>query len=247
MSFDDLAARLRARQRASGNHAAPPNFEELYVLRARTLGVLIRDAREAAGLAVDALAPQVGVSADVLGSWEYGQSMPSLGQLELISYVLEVPVHHFWGSDLLQQARQRRPVDPHEYSALRDRLIGAQLRAAREAARLTPEQLAEQAGLAPGNVLAYEWGQRPIPLPVLVTLAAVCGVGLAHFLEHGNRVGEYLELQADLDRFHALPEDVRAFVSAPTNQPYLELAMRLARMDSDALRGIAEAILEITL
>jgi len=247
MSFDDIAARLRARQSASGNHASPPNFEELYLLRARILGVLIRDARTAAGLDVDELAAQVGVSPDLLAAWEYGQSLPSLAQVELLSYALEVPVNHFWGSDLLQQARQRRPVDPHEYTLLRDRLIGAQLRAAREAAGLTPEQLAEQAGVAPGNIAAYEWGQRPIPLPVLVTLAAACGVGLAHFLEHGNRVGEYLALQADLERFHALPEDVRAFVSTPSNQPYLELAMRLARMDSDSLRAIAEAILEITL
>ena len=34
---------------------------------------------------------------------------------------------------------------------------------------------------------------------------------------------------------------------SPTNQPYLDLVMKLAAMEGSRLRGIAEAILDITL
>ena len=42
-------------------------------------------------------------------------------------------------------------------------------------------------------------------------------------------------------------EELRAFVSKPSNIPFLELAMKLSKMDAKKLRDIAESILEITL
>jgi hypothetical protein len=44
-----------------------------------------------------------------------------------------------------------------------------------------------------------------------------------------------------------MPEAMRHFVSVPVNQSYIELAMRLSQMGTGELRGIAEAILNITL
>jgi transcriptional regulator with XRE-family HTH domain len=248
MSFDDIAARLRkhADEKAE-QRQAPPNFEELYLLRARILGVLIRDARQAAGMSPEDCAAQVNVSVAVLDSWELGKVMPSLPQIELLAYALGVPISHFWGTATLLERDTRQDVDVDEYITLRNHLIGALLRAAREQANLTPEQLAADAGISPANVTAYELGQRPVPTPVLSTLASICRVNLSYFLENGNKVGSFLLLQEDLKNFSALAPEIRRFVASPTNQPYVELAMKLAQMGTAELRGVAEALLEITL
>jgi transcriptional regulator with XRE-family HTH domain len=248
MSFDDIAARLRkhADEKAE-KQKAPTNFEELYLLRARILGVLIRDARQAAGISLDDCAVQINTPAATLEAWEFGQSMPSLPQVELLAYVLGVPISHFWGTSTLLERNVRQAVDTEEYVTLRNHLIGALLRAAREQANLTPEQLAAEAGIPPASISAYELGQRPIPTPVLATLASVCRVNLAYFLENGNKIGTFLMLQEDLKNFSALPSEVRRFVSSPTNQPYIDLARRLAQMGTSELRSVAEALLEITL
>ncbi|MBN1202963.1 MAG: transcriptional regulator [Anaerolineae bacterium] len=249
MSFSDIAARLR--QHADDKEqqaAAPQNFGEMYILRARILGVLIRDARQAAGLSLEDCASQIGAAADTLNAWELGQQMPGLPQLELLAYTLSVPISHFFGTETMQhQKTEQRKVQPGEYTILRGRLIGALLRGAREQQNLLPEQLANEAGLTPAHITAYELGQRPIPVPILVTLAGACHVNMSYFLEDGNRVGDFLALQEDLKRFADLPEGMRRFVSSPVNQPYLELAMRLSQMSTSELRGIAEAILNITL
>lgn len=249
MSFDDIAARLRkhADQKAEKKEVAPPNFEELYLLRARILGVLIRDARQAAGLTLEASAEQVGITPAALDSWELGTAMPSLPQVELLAYTLGVPISHFWGTSMLLERDVRQPVDIHEYITVRSHLIGALLRAAREQANLTPDQLAAEAGIPPGSISAYELGQRAIPTPILATLASACRVNLSFFLENGNKVGTFLMLQEDLRNFGELAPEVRRFVAAPTNQPYIELAMRLSQMETHELRTIAEALLEITL
>lgn len=248
MSFDDVAARLRKHSDKKGDRDdTPRDFEELYLLRARILGVLIRDARQAAGLSPEECAAQVGMAAERLTDWELGKAMPGMPEVELLAYVLNVPISHFWGTETLVQQAERQQIDVQEYVALRNRLIGALLRAAREDANLTPEQLAAEAGVPVGNIAAYELGSRAIPAPVLTSLASACRVTMSYFLEHGNRVGEFLALQEDLKTFTDLPPDVRRFVASPINQPYLELAMKLAQMGTGELRSIAESILEITL
>jgi transcriptional regulator with XRE-family HTH domain len=248
MSFDDIAARLRARAEAKAEEdRVPLDFEELYLLRARILGVLIRDARQAAQMSREQCAQQVGVAPDTLDSWELGQTMPSLPHIELLAYTLGVPISHFWGTDLMLTRSERQAVDLQEYVELRTRLIGALLRVARDQAHLTPDQLAADAAISTDQLAAYELGQRPIPTPVLATLASVCRVNLSYFLENGNKVGTFLMLQEDLKNFSELPDKVRHFVASPTNQPFIDLAMRLAGLRTAELRGVAEAILEITL
>lgn len=248
MSFSDIAARLRKHSdEKADQELAPRNFDELYLLRARILGVLIRDAREAAGLNVAESAAQVGVSENTFADWEFGKSMPSLPQLELLAYLLNVPISHFWGTETLRQQAERRQIPATDYVTLRGRIIGALLRAAREQQNLTPDQLAAEAGIPANHVAAYELGQRPIPMPVLTTLAHLCQVNVSYFLEDGSRVGEFLTLQEDLKHIVEMPEAMRHFIAAPVNQSYVELAMRLSQMSTSELRGIAEAILNITL
>jgi transcriptional regulator with XRE-family HTH domain len=239
--------RKHSDEKAENQSNAPRNFEELYVLRARILGVLIRDAREAAGLSQEQCATHIGVPVDTLSAWEFGKAAPSLPQLELLAYVLDVPISHFWGTETLLQQASARMIDYGEYVTLRGRLIGALLRSAREKRNMTPDQLAAEAGIPVSSVTAYELGQKPIPLSVLVTLAQSCNVNLSYFLEEGSRVGEFLTLQEDLKHLADMPENLRHFVASPVNQSYIELAMRLSQLSTPELRGIAESILSITL
>lgn len=247
MSFDDLAAKFRkhAKDQADEQGAAATNFKELHLVRARILGVLIRDARQAANISAETCAERAGVSADEFASWEMGSAMPSLPQLELIAYTVGLPLSHFWGTEMT--GKSDHGVNSDDYTQIRDRLIGAMLRAARENVKLTPAQLADAAGISEAEVGPYELGQRSIPTPVLVSLASACKVNMSYFVENGNRIGQFLILQEDLKLFTDMPEAMRKFVVQPVNQPYLELARKLSEMGTSELRSIATSILDITL
>ena len=251
MSFSDVASRMRRksddRSGKEQQQDAPRDFNELYLLRARILGVLVRDARQATDLSIAQCAKLIDVPAERLERWELGKEMPSMPQLELLAYVLDLPISHFWGTETVLRGEARADLPAKDYVELRTRLIGALLRQARQTANLEPETVAAQAGISTARLGAYELGQQPIPLPVLVSLASACRVNLGYFLENGNRVGEFLLLQEDMKQFSLLPEEVRHFVTAPVNMPYIELAMKIARLGSDELRGIATSILDITL
>ena len=221
-------------------------FDEIYQLRAKILGVLIRDARLAAQMTPEECAARMGGSVQLLAACEYGQANPSLSEIEMLAYVLEVPVSHFWSHKTISAQTVERQVPTRDYLELRDRVVGAMLRHARKEARLSQEELAHKVGLTVEDIQNYEFGVKPIPFVELTSLASAVDVNLSHFLEDSSRVGAWIELQEEYKQFSELDEELRRFVVKPVNHSYVELAYKLSRMSVEQLRGIAEGILDIT-
>jgi transcriptional regulator with XRE-family HTH domain len=251
MSFDDAAAKLKKlsakKEQEKAAEQKPVDLHELYTLRARMLGVLIRDARVAAGYRVEDLAAEISVAPETVIDWEFGRSVPSLPQLELAAYILQVPVSHFWGTETLEQQHTQRTIDGYEYVMLRDHMIGAIIRSTREANGSSLEAVADQIGVEPSLLEAYELGNQPVPMTILVSLSSALSVNLDYFLERNGRVGEFFEVQKSMKIFEMMSDDVREFVSSPANQAYIKVAMSLSTMPTDDLRKFAEGLLDITL
>lgn len=249
MDFSEISARFRKKREES----APPqpaqrDFAELHALRARVLGVLLRDARMANNLSAAELATALDVPESTVLAWEFGNDSPSLPQLELIAYKLNLPISHFFGTQMLERKRQRDlSVPPAEYTLLRQRVIGIRLSLARREARLSLEELAKLSGTDSETLSAYEFGQLPVPFPQLASLAMALRRSPSYFLEDVGQLGEWLALQEMYDRFCELPEEIRAFVSQPNSLPYLEIALRLSQLPLSELRAVGEKILDITL
>ncbi|MEP7288524.1 MAG: helix-turn-helix transcriptional regulator [Chloroflexota bacterium] len=247
MNFGDVAARLKKKQ--DKNAPAEPverDHEEVHALRARMVGVLMRDARLANGATQDDVAQALHVTDDQVRDWEFGRVSPSLPQLEMLAYYLGVPVSHFWNTKTMSADQQDRTFSEDQYSALRDRMIGTKLSLARQEAKLSVEELASATGLTESQLTAYEFGQQPIPLAELTSLSSAVRKSISYFLEDSNRVGGWLALQEEYRRFSEIPAEVRAFVTQPVNQPFIDIAMRLSRLQVQELREIAENILNIT-
>jgi transcriptional regulator with XRE-family HTH domain len=248
MSFGDIAARLKKKQEEQAPQApAARNFEEIHALRARILGVLIRDACVANSIAEAHLAETLGVSPDQVARWEYGQESPSLPQLEQIAYYLGVPVSRFWETKTVAQAEAERHVPGEQYNDLRDRVIGALLTVARKDAKLSQEELATASGLTTELIARYEFGQASIPFAELTSLSTALRKPISYFLEDTGRVGQWLALQEEYRKFSELPPELREFVTQHVNQPFISIAMRLSRLPVQELRSLGEDILEITL
>ncbi len=246
-SFGDLAARMRKRRKTEPEPTmAQTDFESVYMLRRRILGVLLRDTRQVSGKTVAECAAAMEVTPEIYVKWEYGEASPSLPQIEMLAYMLDVPVSHFWGVETFEATEEARQVPRADFIVLRNRIIGALLRRARKEARLSLEDLAKRIGVPEEELMQYEFGQVPIPLPVLLSISSATNVTLSYFLEQTSRVGVSLELGEDFEHFKKMPPDMRHFIVQPMNQSYLKLAMRLSEMSVEELRNIAEGILNIT-
>jgi transcriptional regulator with XRE-family HTH domain len=249
MEFKDLSARFK-QQREAAQPVAPAALidpDESFRIRARMIGVLLRDARASAGRSIDDCARLLHVSVDEVERWEYGEAAPSLPQLELLAHYLNVPVSHFWGTTTIEATARDTARIQEAYLALRDRMIGALLRQAREDLGMSLGEIGEAAGLPAERIEAYELGELPLPMHELTVLAHAVRKNLDYFLESGSHIGELLALRELWKDFSALPEDLREFVANPLNIGFIEIAYMLSQMPVDRLRRIGESILNITM
>jgi transcriptional regulator with XRE-family HTH domain len=212
------------------------------------LGALLQDARQVRQQSPEACAAALGCTPAEYAAFESGAASPSLPALEMLAYFLDVPVSYFWGTRVLsQQAPAPRPPLPAaELASLRNRIIGIQLRQARQAAHLTPETLAAELNLPAQSVADFEAGRAAVPFSTLSALAQHLHLPLEHFIEGRGAAGEWDTTLRALEQVRQLPPELREFVSRPVNESYLRLARQLSELPADKLRGIAASLLEIT-
>jgi transcriptional regulator with XRE-family HTH domain len=218
------------------------------ILRAKKLGVLIRDARLFACRGLSECAETLGISQAAFEAYELGEQSPSLPELELLSYYFGVPLEHFYSNQLLERNhRFKENVDLEVLKGLRQRMVGALMRKRRKEIDLSLENLAEITGIAPAVLEAYELGESPVPIPDLDAIAFALGSTVKDFQDQHGPVGLWYAQEDALKGFHSLSPEMQAFVSKPVNLPYLEMAQRLSDMSVEKLRSVAEVLLEITL
>ncbi len=216
-------------------------------IRTKKLGLLIRDARLTARRSVQECAQAVGIKTGLFRSYEEGRKAPSLPELETLVFFLDLPLDHFWGSEVKSEsARPHENLDLSKLLAVRQRKIGALLRQERMNASISIRNLAHETGISGARIKAYELGERPIPLPELEILVKTLGGRVESFFDRSGPVGQWMLSEEAVQHFLEMPAELREFVALPVNRPYIELAMKLSNMSRDKLRSVAEDILDIT-
>jgi transcriptional regulator with XRE-family HTH domain len=250
MTFEDFSARFKQNRQTSepeAQPAKPANPAESFRIRGKMVGVLLRDARLKVGRSLEDCARKLNVPPEQVELWELGDEVPSLPQLELLAYFLDVPVSHFWGATTLQASEQDYSRVQTEYMALRDRMIGVLLQQAREALNLSQQDVGDASGLSVELINRYEFGEQSIPMHELTVLANVVKKNINYFLESSSHIGELLALREDWKHFIHLPDDLRQFAANPLNIGFIEIAMMLSQMPTDRLRRVGESVLNITM
>lgn len=250
MDFKDISSRLKGAQKGPDPRQAEAksvDFAQSYQIRARMVGVLLRDARLSASRSVEDCARLLDVTTAQFEAWEYGEAVPSLPQIEILAFHLGVPVSHFWGSETLVGDEAESPRVQAEYLALRDRMVGALLRQAREEAELSVEALAEMTGIPAAQLARYELGEDPMPMHTLSVLAGAVRRNMNYFLEDISTIGQRLNANEEWKHFAGLPDEIRQFAANPLNIGFIEIAYMLSQMPTDRLRRIGESMLDITM
>ena len=212
-------------------------------LRAKIIGLHLRDARLAAGKSMKELGDVIGLSSGAIRSIEQGSNSPSLPELELLAFYLGTPIDHFWSAQVVsQEPHPTSRLETGNLLALRQRAIAAMLRQARTEKNLSQKDLADRTGISTGRIRRYESGETPVPLPELELLAGNLGYHIDQFADNSGPVGEWINQQRAEEKFAALPRAVKEFISDPKNRPYVEIAQRLKGTSVEKLRALVDSI-----
>ncbi len=216
------------------------------MLRSKILGAMLRQARNERGKSLKETAALIGTTPGKLSSYEKGERTISLPELELFSYQLDFPLKSFLDPET-ELDYLKPEVDPNVMLPLRQRILGAQLKAHRLDANLSIRKLSKMIGLPASRISGYERGQRPVPLDHLHILAETFGHVIEDYLDQDGPIGDWENRQEAVETSSQLSPDLRDFLSKPVNEPYLQLAKELSELPAEKLRSIAEGLLEITL
>jgi transcriptional regulator with XRE-family HTH domain len=223
--------------------------EKLAVIKAKKVGLFIRQAREKTTETIEDVAKWLGIDAMDYAAIENGEASPSLPQLESLAYLFNTSFDCF-----LQGPSAEINNDPdftQEINArllgLRDHVIAALLKQNRELKGFSLEQLAESTTIDANTLVDYENGLAAIPLLDLEEIVANLGLTLnTFFAANGPFRHNTSQPTPDKASGEELPVELQQFIAKPVNRPYLELAMQLSQMEADKLRSIAASLLEIT-
>jgi transcriptional regulator with XRE-family HTH domain len=216
-------------------------------IRTKKLGILIRDARLAARRGISECAKAIGVTNGIFRAYEEGRRAPSLPEMEVLAYFLDMPFRRFWSKEAVSD--DMSPTESLNLPVLvgvRQRMIGALLRQARLKASISPKALSEQSGTSTSRIRAYELGERSIPLPELEGLISLLNGQIESLFDQTGPVGQWLSQQQAIQDFKKLPPELQDFVCKPVNRPYLDLALKLSELSTEKLRSVAENLLDIT-
>jgi transcriptional regulator with XRE-family HTH domain len=220
----------------------------LDTVRAHKIGLLILDARTAAGKSLEMTSVQSGIAAADLQAFENGEKIPSLPEIEALAYILDVPIEHFWGRQSISEGKgdPSRTLNP-KLIIVRQKMISSFLALKREEKKLSLDELSLASGLPEDKIKAYENADLTVPVYDLEALAGPLGLTLEEFYDQRGVVAEWRKSRPGSGQVQSdLPPEIQEFVNKPINRPYLELAMKFSEMPVEKLRTVAESILEIT-
>ena len=222
-------------------------YPQIRRIRSKKLGILIRDAREAGGKSKKECADALDIPVATFGAFERGVKSPSLPQLEIYAYYLDIPMAHFWGSQAISELPpSTSELKTEDLQAIRQDTIAATLNKARVAANMSYKEISEKTGISGRRMKSFESSQQAIPLPDLEMLMETLSISMRDLMEQEGPIQEWVSEKESVDGFLELPSDLQAFVSKPVNRPFLEVAERLSQMPVEKLRSVAEGLLEIT-
>ena len=214
--------------------------------RRQMLGAVMQGVRAKQGKTKQDCAQAMGVTVATYTAYEEARRDATLPELELLAYYLKVPVRLFF--ERPDRLLADDPAIPAEkVIALRQRIVGALLRQARQDKGRSVKDLAGRLGVTGRRISDYELGRKPVPLSQLQEAADMLGMTMSYFIDEGvGPIGEQELLRSQFDKFSELPDDLRKFLVNPTNVSYLRVAQRLSDMTTDQLRNLAASILDIT-
>lgn len=225
------------------------NNPSLYLqIRTKKLGLLIYDARLAAGKTLEECSKMTGIDENRLASIEKGYNAPTLPEVEILSYVFNIPTEHFWGNKTLStKDNTAQAAKFKQLLSLRHKIIGANIINKRKIHDISPSVIAEKADIDLKIYEQYETGDMEIPIPQLELIAKELQCPIEDFFDTKGIIGQWRNELEETNKIKALPDNLKEFVSKPVNVPFIELAIRLSELDVNRIRTVAEGLLEITL
>ena len=203
----------------------------------------LEKAREASGKSLKDISNLLGIPSSRLKNYEKGKYIPSLPELESISYIYRIPVFRLAGIEPNANFNLAPNADQlQQLIEIRQEIISTRLLLAREEKDISIKDLAKQTGVTPGRIKRFETGSSQPQIDELINISRALAIDFSEFVDDDSPIGNWQEEQVIFDHIRKLPKDLLEFIADPQNRPHLEVAKSLSKIGVADLEQLRDAL-----
>ncbi len=207
------------------------------------IGEGLKKAREFRGLSLKDCSSLLGIPTNKLLNYEKGKYVPSLPELEALSYIYSVPLMALFFPekypDLFKIPNSEQLM---QLLKIRQNITATTLQLAFDKTGKTLKEISKLSGLALPKLKRYLSAESEIPINDLQKLANALNLELNSLLDNESPIGQWQELQRRKIAYAELPENARDFLNKKENWPYIEVIEKMKEVDPEKLESIADSI-----
>jgi len=204
-------------------------------------------AREACGKTVKACSLLLDIPTSRLKNYEAGKFVPSLPEIEALSFLYRIPILAFFQQDASKNyIHTPESVQIKRLVEIRQLIIGTRIHLAREKAEMSMKQLSKTTSIPASRIKRYEEGTKPIGLDDLQKIIDALNLDLDDFFDHESPLGNWQNTQSKNIAFEHLPEEIKDFIADPNNLRYLKVALNLSEISIDTFNNLSDSLAELT-
>lgn len=204
-------------------------------------------AREACGKTVKECSLLLDIPASRLKNYEKGKYIPSLPEIEVLSFQFRIPIIAFFKENgVKDHITTPESVQIQRLIKIRQQIIGARIHLAREKAKMSMKHLSKIASIPVSRIKRYEEGTTPIAVDDLQKIVNTLNLDLNDFFDHESPLGNWQNNQTKNIAFEHLPEEIKEFISDSNNLQYLKVAHNLSYIGIDTFNNLSDSLSELT-
>jgi len=204
-------------------------------------------AREACGKTVKDCSLLLDIPASRLKNYEKGKYIPSLPEIEALSFQFRIPIIAFFKEDgVRNHIITPESVQIQRLIKIRQQIISARIHIAREKAKMSMKQLSKTTSIPVSRIKRYEEGTTPIAVDDLQKIVNVLNLNLDDFFDHESPLGNWQNNQTKSIAFEHLPEEIKEFIADSNNLQYLKVAHNLSYIGIDTFTNLSNSLTELT-
>ena len=212
-------------------------------LDSQLLAKKLEKAREASGKSLKEISDLLGIPSSRLKNYEKGKYIPSLPELESISYIYRIPLFLLAGNEPKSDFNITPDADQlQRLIEIRQEIISTHLLIAREEKDVSIKDLAKQCNITPGRIKRFETGSAQPQIDELINISRALEIDLSEFIDDDSPIGNWQEEQVVFEHIRKLPKDLLQFIADPQSQPHLEVAKILSQIGITDLEQLRDAL-----
>ena len=203
-------------------------------------------AREACGKTLKETSQLLGIPTSRLRNYEKGKYIPSLPELEILSYIYNIPLPALLDPGLISDYYH----DPDtgqlkQLLKIRQQIIATKIRLAREESGKSYKDLSKETSVSSTRLKKYEQGESDIAFDDLKKIADALEIDLEDLFDKTSPVGQWHDRNDKVDAFCRLSPEIQTFALSEDNQSFIKLTQKVKNVGIEKLAILSDSIQQI--